>query len=269
MEKSIEKNKRVVRMQRLRWGRIIVQLLFFIAAPALFSQAFGGVKEILTAIGGVETIKWSTFTAKLVALCVITVLFGRIFCGWMCAFGALGDWLYQFVDWVHKKSGRKRKIGLPQKYIPVLQKLKYVILVAILLCCFFGKNALITKYSPWTVFSLLTVRNFNFGGYVVAAVLLIWILFGMMIQERFFCQFLCPMGAVFSLLPEVPFLKLKRREADCIPNCQLCKKQCPVEMKIEQEPVREGECIRCGRCMATCPKENISISAKKKTETPD
>lgn len=266
MEKRIEKNKRILRMQRLRWGRIIVQLLFFIAAPALFSQAFGGVKEILTAIGGAETVEWSAFTAKLVALCVITVLFGRVFCGWMCAFGALGDWLYQLFDWVHKKLGRKRKISLPQKYIPVLQKLKYVILVAILLICFLGENALITKYSPWTIFSLLTVRNFQLGGYVVAAILLVLILFGMMIQERFFCQFLCPMGAVFSLLPEIPVLKLKRREENCIANCQLCKKQCPVHIKIEQEPIREGECIRCGRCMATCPKENVSLFLHKKSE---
>jgi len=38
------------------------------------------------------------------------------------------------------------------------------------------------------------------------------------------------MGAVFSLLPESPLFAMKRKEQNCIPNCQLCKKQCPVSV---------------------------------------
>lgn len=267
MKKKQEKNKRVLKMQRLKWCRIVVQLLFFILAPALFSQAFGGAKEILTAIGSGAPLVWSTFTVRLVILCVVTIILGRFFCGWMCAFGALGDWIYQFSDFIHKKLGKKRRLQIPQKAHVILQKLKYVVLAAMLILCFFGESALITQYSPWTVFSLLTVGNLNLGNYIVASVILILIIFGMAVQERFFCQYLCPMGAIFSLLPEIPFLKLYRKEENCIPNCQLCNKQCPVKIKIAKNSTQEGECIRCGRCAVSCPRENINLSVLSQEDT--
>lgn len=264
MKKKQEKNKRALRMQRLKWCRIIIQLLFFIMAPALFSQAFGGAKEFLAAMGRGEPFAWSAFTIRLVILCIVTILVGRFFCGWMCAFGALGDWIYQFSNFLHKKLGIKRRFEIPQKAHVVLQKLKYIVLAVMLLLCFLGENALITQYSPWTVFSLLTVGNFNLGNYVVAAVLMVLIVIGMAVQERFFCQYLCPMGAIFSLLPEIPFFKFNRKEENCIPNCQLCKKQCPVRMKLTKNSVQDGECIRCGRCAATCPRENIGLPVTDK-----
>lgn len=258
-----EKEKREWRRKRLRWGRVVIQVLFFILAPSLFSQAFGGVKEILTQIGSGEPVVWSAFAARLVLLCVITIVFGRIFCGWMCAFGALGDWIYQLSEWLHKKTGKKRRVKIPEKWIPVLQKLKYVVLAVILICCFLGENSLITEYSPWTVFSLLSVGNIKLGGYTAAVLLFLILLVGMAVQERFFCQFLCPMGAVFSLLPELPLLRLKRNAAKCIPNCSGCIRQCPVHIKLGTEPLQEGECIRCGRCTAVCPSNNIGIYHKE------
>lgn len=263
MEKKIEKNKKTLWRSRLRWGRVAVQLLFFLAAPSLFSQAFGGIKEILTQIGAGEPLAWSAFIIRFVILCVLTILFGRIFCGWMCAFGALGDWIYQFSEWLYKKTGKKRRFMISERWMPVLQKLKYVVLAVILVICFLGENSVVTKYSPWTVFSLLSVGNIKLGGYIAAVILFLLILLGMAVQERFFCQFLCPMGAVFSLLPELPLLRWKREKANCIPNCKACKKQCPVQIKLAEEPLQEGECIRCGRCAVVCPRKNIHLLSQK------
>lgn len=264
--KRKQKNKLVVKLQRLRWSRNIIQILSFILVPALFSQAFGGVKEIFTAIGEGKPLLWSAFTVRLIALCGATVVIGRFFCGWMCAFGALGDWIYQFSELIHKKRKKKRKIQISEKAHRVLQKLKYVVLAGMALLCFFGENAFITQNSPWTVFSFITVGNLKMANHIVASVILIFILIGMGIQERFFCQYLCPMGAIFSLLPELPFLKLYRSKENCISHCQLCKKQCPVRMKITENSMEEGECIRCARCIVSCPGKNIGLPViKKKT----
>ena len=108
-----QKNQMQIRKQKMaivRWVRIGVQIIFFMIYPALFSQAFGAVKDISVAIGKGTVISWTMFTTKFLVLCVVTVLAGRVFCGWACSFGALGDWLYQFGQFVQKKIKRK----LPQ-----------------------------------------------------------------------------------------------------------------------------------------------------------
>ena len=57
---------------------------------------------------------------------------------------------------------------------------------------------------------MLHAGNFKLGGYIVGLVLLVLILVGMAFQERFFCRVLCPMGAVFSMLPVLPLFTLRR-----------------------------------------------------------
>ena len=89
-------------------------------------------------------------------------------------------------------------------------------------------------------------------------VLLVMIVIGMAVQERFFCQFLCPMGALFSLMPVLPTGQLVRDEEKCIAGCSLCKRGCPVCLKLNEDEIREGECIRCNKCITYCPRESIS-----------
>ena len=58
---------------------------------------------------------------------------------------------------------------------------------------------------------MLHAGNFRLSSYIPGIVLLVLILVGMFFEERFFCRFLCPMGAVFSLLPILPFFTLHRK----------------------------------------------------------
>lgn len=261
--RQIKNKKKTLKI--LGFVRIIVQIIAFIWIPSLFSQAFSGVKEAAASIGTGGTLLLSDFVLRLLLLCASVILLGRVFCGWLCAFGAVNDWVYRISIWIQKKTGKKLP-ALPEAWIPVLQKIKYLVLVFVLVVCFFGKGEYISKNSPWTVFSFVTVGNFRIAGYGIAVFLLMLLVVGMIFQERFFCQFFCPMGAVFSLLPEFTFTALRRREKDCIPNCQACRKQCPVHIKLGENSLQSGECIRCGRCMITCPKGNISFGGSKEKE---
>ena len=96
-------------------------------------------------------------------------------------------------------------------------------------------------------------------GYVVryAVYLLILIMVGMCTQERFFCQFLCPMGAVFAIMPIIPGALFKRNRPNCASKCTLCKKRCPAHLDIDGDTAHSGECICCHACQAICPKQNI------------
>ena len=113
--------------------------------------------------------------------------------------------------------------------------------------------------SPWDVFSMLTAGRLPNSKYLVGIVLLVLIIVGMCTQERFFCQFLCPMGAVFALMPILPGALFRRNREKCPPKCGLCKKRCPAHLDIDGDTGRSGECLCCHACAAACPRKNIHI----------
>lgn len=76
--------------------------------------------------------------------------------------------------------------------------MKYVILTIILILCYLGVYSSFKGTSPWDVFSMLRAGNLGLGSYITGAVVLVLIIIGMCVQERFFCRFMCPMGAVFQ-----------------------------------------------------------------------
>ncbi|MCI8408591.1 MAG: 4Fe-4S binding protein [Lachnospiraceae bacterium] len=257
--KTITPAKKRMRRKKIQnIVRRIVQVIFFIFLPSLFSEAFSGLKGLFRQIGQGEVLSWNAFLQTFVILSVITILAGRWFCGFACAFGSLGDAMYEISVWVQKKL-KKRLPKIPEKICIALQKIKYIHLLFLLFACMLGVANVIENNSPWAAFSRMRMLDFNINGYFIGFLYLLLILIGMIFEERFFCQFLCPLGAVFSLLPIIPAALLKREETNCIPNCNACKKQCPVHHKVEGASLESNECIRCGRCIGVCPKSNIKV----------
>lgn len=248
------------KQRKVRLIRAAIQLIFFIAAPSLFSTAFAGIKTIFLAIGGQQSVTWNSFLDITALLLIITILFGRHFCGYACAFGSLGDALYELTAFIRAKCfGKKKKHGYPEEWVHRLQKVKYVLLAFLLLSCMTGFYSKLQGMSPWDVFSMLTTGRLPKSTYIVGTVLLILIMAGMCTQERFFCQFLCPMGAVFALMPILPSALFKRDRSKCPAKCGLCKKRCPAHLDIDGDTPLSGECICCHACEATCPRKNIQI----------
>lgn len=253
---KLEKFKKIRRIEKLRWIRILVQIIFFIAAPSIFSGAFTAVKKAFVLIGAGKPLELDYFAMQFFIVIAVTITLGRFFCGWACAFGALNDWIFQLSQFVQRKT-KKKLPKIPEKLAKVLEKLKYVVLVFLLALCFFQKGNLITENSPWTVFSLIRSGRLTLSGYETGIVLLVVCFIGMCFSERFFCRFFCPMRAVFSLLPVI--LQLRRNNNNCPEKCGACKRVCPADILIEENNLRMGECIKCERCKVICPKKNIGL----------
>lgn len=240
----------------VRWS---VQIIFFIAAPGAFSAAFNGVKYIAGQIGGLKVIEPTSFLLLLAGLCAFTVIFGRFFCGYACAFGTLGDALYLLFtplrSWYakHFPTAKARPALLA-----VLRFAKVVVLGVIFVLCFRGSYD--SSWSPWTAFAGFAGGSLD-GISVIAFSVLAAIAVGMALVERFFCRFLCPLGALFSPLPVLPISQLKRNPQRCSSRCEVCRSACPVHMRPERGGFEMGECIACGRCAAACPIDNISIAS--------
>ena len=240
------------------WVRAVIQLLYFLFIPSAYTAAFNGVKYIFTQMGAKSHLELTSFVVTLIALCLFTVVFGRFFCGFACAFGSLGDAVRAFYVFICKKR-KKKPVTMKASVVKYLQAVKYIVLVLLVVSCYTGVYSKTRGMSPWDVFSMLHAGNFKLGGYIVGLVLLVLILVGMAFQERFFCHVLCPMGAVFSMLPVLPLFTLRRDRSECIRGCRACTMKCPsdIELAPDTAPELSGDCFQCQKCIDTCPKGNI------------
>jgi len=248
-------------------ARAAVQVVFFLFLPQLFSAAFGAIRSLADHIHGREVITWNPFLTLLCILLAFTILFGRFFCGYACAFGSLGDWLYAAATFLRKKAGRPPR-KLPDRAIAGLLYVKHLVLFAIVVACLTGLYASAAAMDPWSLFGALRAGQFSLAGKTGAALFLALIFALMCLVERGFCMFLCPMGAAFELLPMLPLTVFGRKKEACLKGCSLCVKTCPASIALGEPHAKTGDCFQCGKCSVRCPKENIrpGLRALKGTE---
>lgn len=123
------------------WTRAGIQILFFLFLPSAYSGAFAGLKDLFLKLGMGQKLAWTPFVALLCVLCGYTILFDRFFCGYACAFGSLGDWIFA----LHKAIAKKRK--KPMKHMPreLAQGLTYMKMWYSPSSCCFAIGAYTTK----------------------------------------------------------------------------------------------------------------------------
>jgi len=163
---------------------------------------------------------------------VSVVLVGRIFCGFLCPFGALQD----FVDRLVPKRFKRE---LPKGAHRVALKSKYVVLAVILLPAIAGSHASLYQYfEPFgTVF--FVGRNALLwaiaGSFLAAAA----------VVPRFYCRYVCPLGASLALASAVTLRRIPRVE-QCN-YCRVCEQHCPTRA-IDGPALDFKECVRCNDC---------------------
>lgn len=194
-------------------------------------------------------------------------LFGRFVCGWMCPFGLLQDLL-------HKIPLFRKYKQLP--YHKILKNGKYVVLSGLVVigsAFLFGGFVKVPAFCKYlcpsgTFMGALpllgadeTLRS-QAGGLLAwkLCVLIALVLLSVKVY-RPFCQYLCPLGAVYGWFNRFSLVQIHWGEEQCI-SCMACKKACPVDLSPEQISV-SPECIKCGKCVPVCPKECLGFRAGK------
>ncbi len=264
-EVTVTKKKKKIDQKKIHaWVRVAIQLVFFLLIPSIYTSAFAGIKYIFNQIGMADSVELTSFVSVLIAICIFTFVFGRFFCGFACAFGSMGDffrWLYLTIC----KKLKKKPLKFPEKLSDKLPVVKYVVLIIIIFLCFKGAFSSVQPANPWTVFSMLHAGNFQLGDYIPGIVLLVLIIIGMCLEDRFFCRFLCPMGAVFTLIPVLPLFGLVRERDNCLKGCSACTRRCPsnIELPATRKYEIKGDCFQCQKCIDICPKKNVHTGIKK------
>ena len=187
----------------------------------------------------------------LVIVAVVTLLLGRVFCGWICPLGTIGEWTAK----ISRRMGIRPR-ELPEPLDRPLRFLKYAVLAVIIVFTWKLGTLAWRAYDPWVAWMHLSAgieemaeAPWSFAvlfGAVIGASLFI---------ERFWCRYLCPLGALLAPLQKLSLFKVRRSEEHCI-HCHLCGKSCPVRLDPESTDVTSSaECLACGRCVEACPRE--------------
>jgi polyferredoxin len=222
---------------------------------------FGGIESAFSLIStGVmlNRIAWSSFIL-LFATLIVAVLFRRSFCGNLCPLGAIQE----FFGRAGKKLFKKHFI-VPALIDKPARFLKYgVLAVFVILSAIIGELA-IRPYDPWATYHHLFSSDLSSEFPIGFAVLMISIV-GSFFYDRFFCKYLCPMGAFLGLINRLGLFRIKRNNETCI-HCYACDRVCPVNIKVEQtDTVNSSECIACNECVNVCPVENtLFVSSPKR-----
>ena len=163
---------------------------------------------------------------------VTTLVWGRVFCGFLCPFGALQDLIDRVVPASLKRT-------LPQRVHDRAIYGKYVILALVVVPPLLGSRASIYQYvEPFgTVFFLSPSALL----WAIAAVILL----ASVVVPRFYCRYACPLGAALAVLSLVSLRRIER-----VPQCTVCKvceQKCPTGA-IRGPEIGFPECVRCNVC---------------------
>jgi len=160
-----------------------------------------------------------------------TVLWGRLYCGRICAFGALTQLMDLIVP-------RKLRVEVPAKLEQRANTIKYGLLVAVVVYFVATRDVAIYRYvEPFWMFGLFGTTAMWIG----LAVLLLATVF----VRNLYCRFLCPVGALLGVISKLTVFKIKRW-SECN-TCKICEKTCEWGA-IRGPKIIEAECVRCDDC---------------------
>jgi len=183
-------------------------------------------------------------------------VWGRgLFCGWLCPFGALQE----IMSLIAKKLSIKQ-IKISPKHHKHAQKIKYIILFTLLGTSFYSLS-LAEKLAEIEPFKTSLTLNFvRYWPFVLYAVILL--LFSLKIH-KFYCRYICPLGAGLAILGRFPMLKWLRRREECGSPCQLCRnKKCEIDAINRDGSIDYSECIQCLECLVTIENPKLCVVNK-------
>ncbi len=187
---------------------------------------------------------------------IFTLIFGRIFCGWICPFNFIMEMNAKLRSFLQKKNG----MGLED--VIFSRKHKYFVLgLGLLLSVIFGIQLLPVIYPPAVIgreiASLVSYRGAGIG----ACLIILLIVFELFFSRRWWCKYICPGGALYSLLGSGRILQIQN-DVDKCNGCLKCKKVCPLGLNPAEGEVGM-ECTNCGVCYSNCPKKALKFKFGK------
>lgn len=207
--------------------------------------------------------RWETFLMEPVIFmlwCFVALgllFWGRgVYCGWLCPFGALQELLNEAA----KRIGIKQ-IEVPYAIQERLWAIKYTLFMAILGLSFYSMDYALKLAEAEPFKTAISMRFARAWPFVVFVVL---ILAAGLFIERFYCRYLCPLGAALAIPAKNKLFDWLHRRPQCGRECRFCETQCTVGAIDTLGRINPNECVLCLRCQVILNDNNQCIVLKRR-----
>ena len=285
-----------MRLRRLKAIRIGVSSLFITLIAALFidfrnafpPEAVQGLLYLQFVPSLLKFLNAASVGATgFIAVLILTVLFGRVYCSFVCPLGTLQDVIGSLAG---RKPKRRRR-----RYTPPHNLLRYTFLVLTVLALIAGSGLLLNLLDPFSSFGricsdlfrpLVIIAN-NLAAMVlepmgvhalyqvrwavvapvsaaVALATLVLIAWLSAKHGRLYCNTVCPVGALLGLVSKMSFFKIRIAPTAC-DGCHRCERVCKAGcIDMATKAVDFSRCVGCGNCLAVCPGEGMRFDSRLK-----
>lgn len=205
---------------------------------------------------------------------IATLLLGRVFCSWICPMNLLLEYTDKLRGLLRFLELKPRDIGSSRwtKYILLGVGLAMTFFLAIPVLGYIYPPAIINRELHDLVFGIFDRAEGGHSGFWsggltwMSLILLGIVLVEVTVSRRWWCRYICPGGALYSLLGWARPIRVKLKESKCT-DCADCIKVCPVGLN----PMRNlmgKECDNCGVCISYCPDGALDYAFSVKNGKP-
>lgn len=238
-KKKIKKNK-AIRVSLQLFFLIVVLLISinhqfeekglripFIGSASLHAICpFGGVVSVyslLTEGVFVQKIHESSFVMLGIVI-LLGILFGPVFCGWICPLGTVQELIGSLGRKIFKNKYNRL---IPYRFDKYLRFLRYLVLIWVVYITAYTGKLTFLNIDPYHALFNFWTSEVAIGGLIV---LIITSLF----FERPWCKYACPFGALLGLTNFISIFKIRRNATTCI-SCKKCDNSCPMNIEISDK----------------------------------
>lgn len=284
-------------MNMLRRLRVTLAAVFFTLITLLFLDFTGTLHTWLGWLAKIQFLPalLALNVGVVVALVLLTLVFGRIYCSVVCPLGVMQD----VVSWI---SGRRKKHKFRFSHSPEKRILRYGVLALFIVAFIAGIGSLVALLAPYSSYGRIAQNIFQpvyiFGNnlmawaaervdsyafysrevwlrslstFIIAAITLVGIGVLAWRNGRTYCNTICPVGTILSLMARFSWFKVKVDETKCN-KCGLCSRSCKSAcIDFKNSKIDNSRCVVCGDCIDKCRKKALSYthSSPKKSEEID
>ena len=244
--------------------RITLAVIMILLVTTLFIGAGYGISQW---IGWAAKIQFLPAVLSLsliaVAIIVVALLFGRIYCSVICPLGVMQD----IYSWLGGKIKKNRF-----SYVKEHKWLRYTVCAIFVVCLIFGFTPVITLLEPYGNFGRIVtsfyMRNVTLS--IIAWVMMLILGVLAFLYGRAYCNSICPVGTILSFFSRFSLFRVRFDQDKC-KHCGLCEKNCKARaIDAKAGTVDYSRCVVCGDCTAQCKFDALHYTAKRpvpKTET--